>query len=74
VINTYSSVIKVPVLFAVSKLLGGVKGTCVDIGCGVLPTSLVLSNVCSKVYAYDVDPEALRVYRGSGLNIALNHF
>jgi len=61
--NTCSSIIKLPLLFVVSKLLGGVKATCVDIGCGVLPTPLVLADICSKVYAYDIDSEALEVYK-----------
>jgi len=60
--NVHCAVVKVPLLFAVSRLLRGVKTTCVDIGCGVVPTPLVLEDVCSKVYAYDVDPEVLWVY------------
>jgi len=62
-INVSSAVIKIPLLFVISKLLGDVKTTCVDIGCGVLPTPLVLSNICTKIYAYDINSEALETYR-----------
>jgi len=61
--STCNTIIKTPLLFALSKLLKDMKTTCVDIGCGVLPTPLVLSDICTKIYAYDIDSEALELYR-----------
>jgi len=62
--NIYANMmIKVPLLYIISKLAGNKEITCADIGSGYLPTPLVLSEVCKTIYAYDIDYDSLKIYR-----------